>query len=440
MVIMKAVGVLARLGLDNAAKKYIPVHIKKKEAKKLNGTILLCLAIPILFGFGLASVLYLSFPIVENFVREEFRSTITLFLAGIPLFATMMVGMAATQGFKETKYTVYIRDLGQSGGAVLLVGIGVFVFHDISIAISGYLVSLLVGTILAVVFILRQNRFNWKAHPEFQFHEIFTYSFPLVAIAVVQYLISWTDVLMLGSFVQSAQVGWYQAAFQTSVLLIIVLQSANTLFPSVAADLYHSGRHEQLNQVYTAVTKWISYLTVLGFLFLFVYASDILSIFGTVTPSAKHALLILGFGQTFAAVIGPAGYLLSMVERERVELVNTITVLVINISLNYVLIQQFGIVGAAIATGISLALLNVFRIFEVWYLLRILPYSRTYWKGAVAIILATIVMVLGQAVNMPSIFKILTVGMISIITFFISVMALGIDDSDRLLLESIQKE
>jgi len=49
--------------------------------------------------------------------------------------------------------------------------------------------------------------------------------------------------------------------------------------------------------------------------------------------------------------------------------------------LNIVLIPRFGILGAAVATSISLILLNIIRVIEVYVFLKMHPFDVRFLKG-----------------------------------------------------------
>lgn len=437
MVVMKASGVVARLGLDRAVQKYVPIYRRQNDASRVTGTIVLAVGLSTVAGIGFSLLIYALRADIDRLSEVGFDGSVQLFVLGIPLFSAMMVAIAATRGFKETRFEVYTRDVGQSSVAIVLVALGAYVIDSFRFVVAGYLFSLLVGTLLAVGFLLDRDNLRWRPRPTFETREILTFSLPLTFAAVSLYLISWTDILMLGVFVDPAKVGWYQAAYQTSVLLAIVLQAGNSIFPAVAADLYHDGQRERLGRVYTSVTKWIAYLTVLGYAFLAVFAGDILGIFGTATPAAILALLVLGLGQVASTITGPIGFLLTMSDHERVQTLNAILVCVVNVALNFVLIGEFGIVGAALATSISFGLINLVRLFEAWYLLGIQPYSRSYWKGAVAIGATLPIMVLGHGLAIPTVVRVMLVGVVSLGAFAVAVRVLGFDETDRTLLESL---
>ena len=52
---------------------------------------------------------------------------------------------------------------------------------------------------------------------------------------------------------------------------------------------------------------------------------------------------------------------------------------VINVILNAILIPKIGILGAAISTGMSIAIINTVKVFEVKFLLGIIPYNKEYF-------------------------------------------------------------
>ena len=440
MVLMKAVGVLARSGLDNAAQKFIPIYQQEGDVARVSGIVLLCVGAPFIIGSVLGAAIYLNPNVLLIFVDREFSAAVQPFAVGIPLFAVMMVGISATKGLKETKYSVYIRDFGQSIAAIVLVGLGVYIAEDLQMAVVGYVGSFLFGVVLAVAFLLREEAIRLDVRPVFRVREVFVYSIPLTITALMGYVLSWTDIFVLSAFTEPRIVGWYQAAYQTSVLLIVVLQSASAIFPAVASDLYHNDQREQLGRMYTAVTKWITYFTLLAYLFLIIYAAEVLAVFDITARSAQLALIVIGFGQLVNATAGPVGYLLTMTEYERIYVVNTIIVAVFNAALNIVLVLRFGIIGAAAATAVSFTLNNLLTMAEVWYLIGIQPYTTRYWKGVVAVGGAVPVMIVGQQLPIPRIAGIVLVAACSFCVFAGLIWLLGVDEADRTLLESIAQE
>ena len=97
---------------------------------------------------------------------------------------------------------------------------------------------------------------------------------------------------------------------------------------------------------------------------IFVFPEFILSFFGKDFLIAKSALLILAFSQGINAMSGSVGIILNMTGKEKVFRNILSIALVINISLNLILIPIYKIEGAAIASASSLIFWNL---YSVWY-------------------------------------------------------------------------
>jgi O-antigen/teichoic acid export membrane protein len=91
--------------------------------------------------------------------------------------------------------------------------------------------------------------------------------------------------------------------------------------------------------------------------------------------------MILIGSQIVLSCVGPAGNILTMTGYERIQLVNNLLALGLNIGLNLFLIPRYGILGAAIATSVSLAVLNVLRVIQVIRFIGISPFSTNYFRG-----------------------------------------------------------
>ena len=66
--------------------------------------------------------------------------------------------------------------------------------------------------------------------------------------------------------------------------------------------------------------------------------------------------------------------------RSDLALKNNVCAVIVNIILNYLLIPKFGILGAATGTGVSIVILNLLRLTEIFYLMKIHPYRFDYLK------------------------------------------------------------
>jgi O-antigen/teichoic acid export membrane protein len=74
---------------------------------------------------------------------------------------------------------------------------------------------------------------------------------------------------------------------------------------------------------------------------------------------ARPALLILAGGQLINALAGSVGLLMAMTGHQVESSIVLAVSAGLNVGLNYLLIPRYGLVGAALATGISTVVWNV---------------------------------------------------------------------------------
>lgn len=183
---------------------------------------------------------------------------------------------------------------------------------------------------------------------------------PLSFLAGMQVINSQTDIVMLGLFTTSEEVGIYRVTVQGASLVVLGLQAVNMVVAPHFARLYASDDQASLQQLVSSSARGIFLfsLPVLG-VFVF-YGEDVLRLaFGSEFSAGYPSLVILGLGQLANAAMGSVGILLNMTGHER----DTARVVAIaagaNIVLNLILIPPFGMNGAALASAITLLICNI---------------------------------------------------------------------------------
>lgn len=202
------------------------------------------------------------------------------------------------------------------------------------------------------------------------------YSLTVALISGIGLMLQNIDKIMISTFLDLNRVGIYKVA-QNYVNLINVFVTPFIAFWPVISKLYNVNNIGQIEIEMKRIVRIVTYLVVpMFFIFLFL-SNDLLAIFGEayVTKEAKLALIILAFSFLIDAISGPIGSILTMTKYAKLALYNNLASLLINITLNLILISRFGIVGVAIATGISIIANNLISIIQVKMLLGIFSYD-----------------------------------------------------------------
>lgn len=202
------------------------------------------------------------------------------------------------------------------------------------------------------------------------------YSLTVALISGIGLMLQNIDKIMISTFLDLNKVGIYKVA-QNYVNLISVFVTPFIAFWPVISKLYSENNIAQIEIEMKRIVRIVTYLVVpMFFIFLFL-GKDLLAIFGEayVTNEAKLALIILALSFLIDAISGPIGSILTMTKYAKLALYNNLASLLINITLNFILISRFGIVGVAIATGISIIANNLISIIQVKLLLGIFSYD-----------------------------------------------------------------
>ncbi len=182
-------------------------------------------------------------------------------------------------------------------------------------------------------------------------------------------VMTWSDTLMVGYFLDAESVGLYRVAFKIATLITFAQFAVNA---QIAAQISAAWKVQDRVGLQSAVRRVALLNALLGvpaFLVLTIWGDYFLSFFSENSSemAAQLGLLrILCLGQIVNALCGPVMYLLNMTGHEG-EARNTMTLaVVVNIVANALLIPSLGLEGAAWATTITMSLWNVWALVAVY--------------------------------------------------------------------------
>jgi len=255
--------------------------------------------------------------------------------------------------------------------------------------VFGTVFSYVAAAAVAYYFARRISPFDFgRTRARFVSSELFYYSLPLVLARFMTVVMGRANTILVGYYRDSISTGLFGAAVQLAPFVSLSLLSFSKIFCPVISELWEKGDVGGLEVTFKTVSKWIFSLAFPVFLILMLYASPLLSVFGPEFARAAATLRLLAIAQMTNALVGPAGYVLSMTGRQKLNLVNSIALVVPNIILNIFLIPRYGIAGAGISTVISMSGINVVRVIEVKLLYGFTPFRRDIFKpiaaGAIA--------------------------------------------------------
>lgn len=170
-----------------------------------------------------------------------------------------------------------------------------------------------------------------------------------------------TDILMLGMLREPREVGIYKVVLSLATLVAFGLVSITMVVSPKFAQLHIEQNKEGLRQLAQQSARLILLVALPCTLCFIFFGQIFLTVaFGEEYQDGHLPLKILALGQMINAGFGSVGALLNMSGNERSTALGVTLAAIINIVLNAILIPPFGMLGAAIATTVSMALWNFF--------------------------------------------------------------------------------
>ncbi|WP_075323099.1 flippase [Acidithiobacillus albertensis] len=248
---------------------------------------------------------------------------------------------------------------------LFLLSIFVILIINIKLDTSIVLIILTVTTILSIVIQSIQLRsiINLKCRAnvlEMPWKFWLSEAFPLLGAGLAFSINSQIDMVLLGIIKGSDYTAIYQVGVKMASVLVIGLGSLAVVYQPLLSKAYFSGNTDDLKIKCKSISRIAFVLALSISIILIPMRSLILQItFGTSYIEAGQVMVILVVARLFNASVGAVGPFLSMTQKSKVLFIGLMIESVFNVFLNLMLIPDYGYVGAALSTGISMIIVNI---------------------------------------------------------------------------------
>ncbi|MBL7147261.1 MAG: flippase [Nanoarchaeota archaeon] len=446
---------ISLLGMSEGIIRFVSFYKGKADQRRIKGVITSALKITLPLSLvGAAFLFFASNWIAVTFFHNSDLSILFKVLAfGIPLDILRSIFFSSIKAFQKVEYEVYGKSIAENITKVVLTLIMVYLGFGVLGAALAYLASIFVSFILSFYF-LEKKVFpivSTKIVSIKNYKPLLVYSLPLLLTGFVFLIIQWTDTLMLGSLRTVFEVGLYNAALPTALLLYIFPSAIRTLFFPVLSELYAQDKRDTFKSVYRTVVKWIMTVNSIIFIFLIIFSYQIIRILfgesyvndkilflGVTLPISVLALIILALGLFLGSFFVPSKDTLLVLKKTKLIFFNTAIGAFFNIALNYFLIPPHGIIGAAIATGISFLMIDILMGIESYYITNINPFKSSCMKIAFVALLTFSVMFLFKFYLISNIFYLVTISLVFLVFYFVLLwMIKAFDKEDSMIIRGI---
>lgn len=297
-----------------------------------------------LFYLGLSTA-------IGNWLKDSsLISYIRLSALAIPLTALYSVYVGSLNGIRSFGKETVIKIVYSIAKVVLVFGFVLLGFR-ISGAICGYILASLVALLVAG-YVCQYEKFP----ASFAYKKIISFAIPIIIFSGGSTLLTSLDLLFVKAILQdNSQVGFYTAASNiTRILWPIFLAFPLTVFPSISKSTSRGDSLQTSVYIKSSLRYMMMMLVPIAFLISATSRNLVQLFYSSRFIAAAAPLSILIFGMAFFSVFLLLTTIINASGSPIISMIFVIIMIPIDIVLNLMLIPRFQLVGAAMATSISI--------------------------------------------------------------------------------------
>jgi O-antigen/teichoic acid export membrane protein len=395
--VVMAASILTTFGFEGGFVKYISMFVGQDKRAEARSVFVFGIRLGITAGLiGTLLIILLRGPLAYTFFKEPRLEKALFFVAfAMVPYTVTRLHAAALRALKDMRRSILG---GEIWFRVLRLAVFLVLVH-LGFRLLGIVGAVLVASVFSAAatlyFVRKRAPYLLGRGPRAPIptREIVTYSSQMLAETGTGFALMQSGRLVLGYFLPSADVGVYNVVVLLATLATLFTFSFNAIFSPIIADVYHRGKVDFMESLLHTITRWIVILTLPMFAWLVVSGQSVLRMFGHEFMRGYTALIILAAANVIESASGSVSSCLAMTKYQRYNVYNILVMAVVAVVLNVILVPRAGIVGAAIATGTAIILVNIVRLIEGKLLLRVFPFDRSSLK-----IVVTAVVLVGLAI------------------------------------------
>ena len=326
-------------------------------------------------GLALAGALVLVVAVESGLVALAFGDELPIYFYALAILVISAqfrdYARKTLMGFGLERYSEPLKVLDKVGFVAVAIPL-VYLGFGVMGALAGHLVASVLVAVVGLALVHRRISLSCVfRRPTGRFPRRQMLTFNSMSIVLVFLLMSLyhVDIVMLQQFTESESVGHYRAALTLAEFLWFVPLALQTVYVHSTSELWSQNRRQEITDLASRTTRYTFLLTALMAVGLAALADVAVPLyFGAEAEPAVEPLLLLLPGALGFALARP---ILAVSQGEgtlRYPVVATGIAAGTNVVLNIVLIPQYGMHGAAIATSVGYGSMFAFHCVSARYI------------------------------------------------------------------------
>lgn len=397
---------IALLGMDQS---YIRFYNQKEiERKHLLYT---SLYLPTIFCFIVVFLIEIFRKYISYFMFGQYEPIILWsFILFLPFLILNRFGMLSIRMSLRGKTYSFLQVFTQILNFIILLLFLFFYEKSFRSVVLATICSTIIGT-LFVIFFCNEFSFilaikNFFKLDKDLLKQLFIYGLPLLPTSILTWVMNAFDKFSLRTWCTFNELGLYTAAFKIVAVLSIIQSIFTTTWTPIAYKWYEENvESKQFERISTIV---LSLMTLL-FATIVISRNIIIQFLGNDYRESANIFILLLFNPVLLTVSETVGLGINFKKKTSYNLYISLFATILNVIGNYILVNKFGALGAAISTCISNIVFFWARILisrHVWYKFSIVNY---FINILLLLILCFVIIIYKSTIIEISIFVLLVV-------------------------------
>ena len=379
ITVLRLFTLLAKLGLDTTSIRFIASFASQDKWTSIFKFRKQVVSILSISSVAASLLMYfLAIPIADLInAKYEYIQLNAFFVLPMTFF---MLHYQSLRGLKRIAEFSFFYRMAQALFSVISIIILYQFFTTSDVPVYAYLISVLIVSLLSFIsfryWLNKRSKGKESAEQEIMsYSTLLKISIPLMFAQSVQFIMAWTDKLMLGAIdtpnvvngitTNIEEVGVYYTAFKLSMFAAVALMAINSIASPKFAEMFAKNDTEGLKKVIHQSTKMIFWSSAPLVIIFFISPEFFLGLFGEEFKVGVTAFIFLSCGRLISSFSGSVGNILQMTGNQNIYAKILLFGAILNVLLNLILIPRYGINGAATASMSSLIVWNLSMVLVI---------------------------------------------------------------------------
>ena len=369
------------ISISNITIRFFPQF--KNYEKKHHGYFGFMLLFPLIGSLIGCSLLFLFKDFITTYYSKDSKIFVDYFYYTFlfSFFVTMVITLNGyCAGILKTTVPSFLNDVVNRIvfiGLILAYAFGVLSFHQF---VVGFIFSYgLIGFILLFFIYKYDNpglKIDWGHIRHIGLASILKYGFVLTITAITSVGLKFLDMIMIGHYKSEADVGVYSIAAFIAMVIETPLNSLERIAHTKISHAFAANNLIEIKEIYFKSSRYLLLFGGLLTVLVITNIQDVLMLLPNDFSAGINVSILLSISAFINMVTGVNYPIIFNSNKYYWGSVFVFVLLTTAIALNISLIPKYGILGAAIATGVSSVVYNLLKYLFIWYHFKMQPFDK----------------------------------------------------------------